>query len=99
MRRRGGNQAWQCCPVRINSAKTDNRIREAVERRFAAMVRSDIAEGLAWAGNRCCIVGQRHAARYLRWLADDGGRIRVLGLALGWTIGRDLTPPQGKTFS
>ena len=40
----------------------------------------------------------RRAARYLRWLADDSGRIRVLGLAPGWTAGRDLPAPPGKTF-
>jgi L-lactate dehydrogenase complex protein LldF len=38
------------------------------------------------------------AARYLRWLADDSGRIRVFGLAPGWSAGRDLAAPPGKTF-
>jgi L-lactate dehydrogenase complex protein LldF len=40
----------------------------------------------------------RQAARYLRWLADDSGRIRVFGMAPGWTEGRDLMPPPSKTF-
>jgi len=40
----------------------------------------------------------RVASRYLRWLADDSGRIRVLGMAPGWTVGRDLAPPAATTF-
>ena len=40
----------------------------------------------------------RRAARYLKWLADDSGRIQILGLAPGWTVGRDLPAPPGKTF-
>jgi L-lactate dehydrogenase complex protein LldF len=40
----------------------------------------------------------RLGARYLKWLAGGGDRIRVLGLAPAWTEGRDFPAPQGRTF-
>ena len=36
--------------------------------------------------------------RYLAWLGGAEGRIRVFGLAPGWTAGRDLPAPSGRTF-
>ena len=36
--------------------------------------------------------------RYLRWLAAGEGRIRVLGLAPEWTLGRDFPAPQKTSF-
>jgi L-lactate dehydrogenase complex protein LldF len=40
----------------------------------------------------------RWVGRYLRWLADDSGRIRIFGLLPAWTAGRDLAVPKGPTF-
>jgi L-lactate dehydrogenase complex protein LldF len=40
----------------------------------------------------------RFGVRYLNWLAGGEDRIRVLGLAPGWTEGRDFPAPQGRTF-
>ena len=40
----------------------------------------------------------RRAVRYLNWLADGSGHIRILGLAPGWTAGRDLPVVSGKSF-
>jgi L-lactate dehydrogenase complex protein LldF len=36
--------------------------------------------------------------RYLRWLAGGEDRIRVLGLAPEWTLGRDFPAPQQASF-
>jgi L-lactate dehydrogenase complex protein LldF len=41
----------------------------------------------------------RRAARYLNWLADGDGRIRILGLAPGWTAGRDLPVARAGRFT
>ena len=40
----------------------------------------------------------RRAARYLSWLAGEDGRIRIFGLAPGWTAGRDLPVAGNRTF-
>ncbi len=40
----------------------------------------------------------RRVARYLDWLADGTGRIRIFGLAPAWTAERDLPVAAGKTF-
>lgn len=97
----GCNQCGNVCPVRIPLPKLMHRIREAqVERRLQPWSERISLKAWAWLAGKPMLYRwvMRHAARYLRWLADDSGRIRVLGLAPGWTIGRDLTPPQGKTF-
>ena len=40
----------------------------------------------------------RCATRYLDWLSDGQGRIRLFGLAPAWTAGRDLPVSSGQTF-
>ena len=40
----------------------------------------------------------RLASRYLRWLGGPEGWIQVLGMAPGWTEGRDLRVARGATF-
>src|SRR5690606_3483476 len=43
-------------------------------------------------------LGARTAVRALAWLGRKEGRLRKLPLAGGWTEGRDLPAPQGRTF-
>jgi L-lactate dehydrogenase complex protein LldF len=40
----------------------------------------------------------RVAARLLKWLGGREGRIRRLPLGGGWTEGRDMPAPAGRTF-
>ncbi|MDD2883586.1 MAG: lactate utilization protein B [Dechloromonas sp.] len=40
----------------------------------------------------------RGLVRYLHWLADGQGRIRIFGLVPGWTAGRDLPVGPGRSF-
>jgi L-lactate dehydrogenase complex protein LldF len=97
----GCNQCGTVCPVRIPLPKLMHRLREEqVERRLQPWSERLGLKAWAWLAGKPVLYRwlMRRAARYLRWLADDSGRIRVFGLAPGWTVGRDLTPPQGQTF-
>jgi L-lactate dehydrogenase complex protein LldF len=97
----GCNQCGTVCPVRIPLPKLMHRLREAqVERHLQPWSERLGLKAWAWLAGKPLLYRwlMRRAARYLRWLADDSGRIRVFGLAPGWTVGRDLTPPQGQTF-
>jgi len=38
------------------------------------------------------------AARALGWAARTRGRFRGLPLAAGWTLGRDMPAPEGRSF-
>jgi L-lactate dehydrogenase complex protein LldF len=97
----GCNQCGSVCPVNIPLPKLMHRLREIQNERGLRPWGERLAwRGWGWLAARPTLYRwvTRHAARYLRWLADDSGRIRVFGLAPGWTEGRDLTPPPGKTF-
>ena len=97
----GCNQCGTVCPVRIPLPKLMHRLREVqVERRLQPWSERLGLTAWAWLAGKPVLYRwlMRRAVRYLRWLADDSGRIRVFGLAPGWTVGRDLTPPQGQTF-
>lgn len=97
----GCNQCGTVCPVRIPLPKLMHRLREEqVERRLQPWSEHLGLTVWAWLAGKPVLYRwlMRRAVRYLRWLADDSGRIRVFGLAPGWTVGRDLTPPQGQTF-
>ncbi len=54
----------------------------------------------AWLAGRPRLYGLATAltVRYLNWLAGGSDRIGALGLAPGWTQGRDLPAPQRRTF-
>jgi L-lactate dehydrogenase complex protein LldF len=54
--------------------------------------------GLAGAAAEALCAGGRIGARYLKWLAGDTNRIRLLPTAPEWSLGRDFPAPQGKTF-
>lgn len=97
----GCNQCGVVCPVRIPLPKLMQRLRQEQMVR-GLRPRSERLALRAWAW----VAGQpwlyhwlvRRAARYLAWLGDASGRIRVFGWAPGWTEGRDLPAPAGKTF-
>jgi len=97
----GCNQCGSVCPVRIPLPELMHRLREAqVERRLTPWSERLALRAWGWLAGRPILYrwAMRRVSRYLNWLADDSGRIRIFGLVPGWTAGRDLTPPAGKTF-
>jgi len=99
----GCQQCAAVCPVGIPLPGLMQRLREAqVERRLRPRGASLALKAWAWAW----LAGKpalyrwvmRRTARYLNWLGDANGRIPWLGLAPGWSEGRDLGAPVGKTF-
>ncbi|MGB9493790.1 MAG: lactate utilization protein B [Azonexus sp.] len=97
----GCNQCGAVCPVNIPLPALMHRLREIQDERALRPLSERLAlRAWGWLAQHPALYRwlTRHAARYLRWLADDSGRIRVLGLAPGWTAGRDLPAPPGKTF-
>lgn len=97
----GCNQCGSVCPVRIPLPQLMHQLREdQVNAGLRPWSESLALKAWAWVAGKPALYHWlvRRAARYLKWLADDSGRIRVLGLAPGWTVGRDLPTPPGKTF-
>src|SRR5574343_520975 len=97
----GCNQCGVVCPVRIPLPKLMHGLRETQIERGLRPWRERLAlRAWAWIAGKPALYRwlSRRAVRYLRWLADGDGRIRVLGLAPGWTDGRDLAAGSGKTF-
>ena len=97
----GCNQCGSVCPVRIPLPTLMHHLREEqVERGLRPWSERLAFKAWAWlAGKpRLYRAFSRFARRYLNWLAGDEGRIRILGMAPGWTSGRDLPAPATKTF-
>jgi len=97
----GCNQCGSVCPVDIPLPALMHRLREEQNER-GLRPRSERLALLAWvwvAGKPALYRWMaRRAARYLNWLADGSGRIRIFGLVPAWTAGRDLPVASGKTF-
>ncbi len=97
----GCNQCGSVCPVRIPLPKLMHQLREEqVERGLRPWSESLALKAWAWIAGRPALYRwlTRRAIRYLNWLADDDGRIRILGLAPGWSTGRDLPVAANRTF-
>ncbi|WP_265944911.1 lactate utilization protein B [Dechloromonas sp. A34] len=97
----GCNQCGSVCPVRIPLPKLMHRLREEqTERGLRPWSERLALAAWAWLAGKPALYrwATRRAARYLNWLADGSGRIRILGLAPEWTAGRDLPVASGKTF-
>ena len=95
------NQCGVVCPVKIPLPDLMRRLRE---RQFEQGLKPwPERAGLAawkWAAQRPAIYAMisRLAARALAWLGGAGGLIHRLPLGGGWTDGRDLPAPEGRTF-
>ena len=95
------NQCGVVCPVGIPLPDLLRKLRrKAVEEghrpwseRFALRVWRFFAERPSLYG-----LAVKLGVRYLRWLAAGDDRIRVLGLAPEWTLGRDFPAPQQASF-
>jgi L-lactate dehydrogenase complex protein LldF len=97
----GCNQCGSVCPVKIPLPDLMHQLREdQVTANLRPWSESMGLKVWAWLAGKPLLYRWvvRRAARYLKWLADDSGRIQILGLAPGWTVGRDLPAPPGKTF-
>jgi L-lactate dehydrogenase complex protein LldF len=95
------NQCGSVCPVRIPLPELLRTLRERqVDRGLRPWSERLGVKAWAWLAQRPQLYARAasFASRYLAWLAGGEDRIRVLGLAPGWTLGRDLPAPQGGTF-
>ena len=97
----GCNQCGAVCPVDIPLPTLMHRLREEQnERRLRPWSGRLTIRAWAWLAGKPALYRwfARRAARYLNWLADGSGRIRIFGLAPEWTAGRDLPVSSGRTF-
>ncbi|MFZ2268766.1 MAG: lactate utilization protein B [Azonexus sp.] len=97
----GCNQCGAVCPVGIPLPGLMQGLREAqVERGLRPWRESLTLKAWGWLAGKPLLYRwlMRRAARYLNRLGDANGRIRRLGLVPGWSAGRDLGAPVGKTF-
>lgn len=95
------NQCGVVCPVKIplpdllrklREKQTDDGLRPLSERLAL--------RAWGWVAARPALyaLAAKIGVRYLNWLAGGRDRIEVLGVAPGWTAGRDFPAPQGRTF-
>lgn len=97
----GCGQCAAVCPVRIPLPTLMHGLREAQQERGLRPRSERLMLRLwGWVASHPSLYRPltRLAARYLNWLADGSGRIRIFGLAPGWTAGRDLPVASGRTF-
>ena len=95
------NQCGVACPVKIPLPDLLRKLREKqFERQLKPWPERIGLAGWGWVAQRPALysLATRIAARVLSWLGGRAGMIRSLPLAGGWTVGRDLPAPQGKTF-
>ena len=97
----GCNQCGAVCPVDIPLPALMHRLREEQNQRGLRPWSERLAfKAWAWVAGKPALYRwfARRAARYLKWLADGSGRIRIFGLVPAWTAGRDLPVSSGRTF-
>jgi len=95
------NQCGVVCPVRIPLADLQRTLREKqTEQGLRPWSERAALAAWAWVARHPALyaLATKFGVRYLNWLAGGRDRIAVLGLAPGWTAGRDFPAPQGKTF-
>jgi L-lactate dehydrogenase complex protein LldF len=95
------NQCGVVCPVKIPLPELLRKLRERqVERGLRPKTEMFAIRAWSWVAQRPRLYAfaTRWAARCLRVLGGRTGRIRRLPLAGGWTVGRDLPAPEGRTF-
>ena len=95
------NQCGAVCPVKIPLPELMRKLREAqVERGLRPRGERLALAAWSWLARHPALYGlaARIGARYLKWQAGGGDRIRVMGMAPAWTAGRDFPAPEGRTF-
>jgi L-lactate dehydrogenase complex protein LldF len=95
------NQCGVVCPVKIPLPDLQRKLREKA---FATGLRPWTERASlalwSWAARHPAVyaLGTKLGVRLLKGWAGSGGMIHKLPLAGGWTDGRDLPAPAGKTF-
>jgi L-lactate dehydrogenase complex protein LldF len=95
------NQCGVVCPVKIPLPELLRKLREKQVDKDLRPLAERIAIRLwAWvaARPRLYALATRFGVRYLDWLAGGKASIPVMGVAPGWTAGRDFPAPEGRTF-
>jgi L-lactate dehydrogenase complex protein LldF len=96
------NQCGVVCPVEIPLPDLQRKLREKeFERDLRPWYERGGLRAWGWLARhpRLYRVATALAARALRTLADRRGMIRRLPFGGGWTDGRDMPAPAGRTFS
>src|SRR5262249_18493772 len=95
------NQCGVVCPVKIPLPDLLRKLREQqFERRLRPWSERFGLRAWAWLAQhpRLYAAATRVAARTLKWLGGREGRIHRLPFGSGWTEGRDMAAPAGRTF-
>src|SRR5687768_11205844 len=95
------NQCGVVCPVKIPLPDLLRKLREKqFERGMRPLTERAGLALWAWAARRPALyaVLSKLGVRTLRWMGGRDGLIHRLPLGQGWTAGRDMPAPQGKTF-
>jgi L-lactate dehydrogenase complex protein LldF len=95
------NQCGVVCPVKIPLPDLLRRLREQqVERRLRPTAERLGLAVWGWIARRPALyaLAARAGAKILAWIGGRGGMIHSLPFAGGWTEGRDLPAPEGRTF-
>jgi L-lactate dehydrogenase complex protein LldF len=95
------NQCGVVCPVRIPLPDLQRKLREMeFKRDLRPWTESAALKIWSWLALRPALYGalSGFGVRLLRGMAGADGMIRKLPLAGGWTDGRDMPAPAGRTF-
>ncbi|MBI2509959.1 MAG: lactate utilization protein [Betaproteobacteria bacterium] len=95
------NQCGVVCPVKIPLPDLMRKLRERqFERKLKPWTERAALALWSWAAQRPVIYAMMAAfgSRALAWMGGARKRIRTLPFGGGWTDGRDLPAPQGRTF-
>ena len=95
------NQCGVVCPVKIPRPDLMRKLREKqVERGLRPWPERLGLRAWAWLATQPALyaLATRIGARMLKWMGRGDGLVHRLPLASGWTGGRDMPAPAGKTF-
>jgi L-lactate dehydrogenase complex protein LldF len=95
------NQCGVVCPVKIPLPDLLRTLREKqVDRGLRPWTERAGFRAWAWVARHPALyaLGTKVGSRVLRWMGGGDGYIRKLPMAGGWTEGRDMRAPPGKTF-
>jgi L-lactate dehydrogenase complex protein LldF len=95
------NQCGVVCPVKIPLPDLQRKLREREFRDHQRPFSERAGLKLwAWFARRPALyaIASRFAVRLLRRMAGSDGSIRRLPFGRGWTMGRDMPAPAGRTF-
>jgi L-lactate dehydrogenase complex protein LldF len=95
------NQCGVVCPVKIPLPDLQRKLREQeFERGLRPWTERAGLRLWSWLATRPRLyaIATRIGVRWLRWMAGGDRLLHNLPLASGWTDGRDMPAPEGRTF-